>query len=182
MVLYQIDIQKAVSAFYWTNRYFVDATSFPDAIVEGEKLAQIEKNVHVTYVDFVSVRASKPGKEKPSQFLTATLGFQGVRGADGIVPLTTCVRPELYRGFSRPDVRYLRGVVREGDQANIRSFSDLFITYITDNYVNPVIALPSSRSHAGLVYVSGRCNPNVANHQMRRGSKKKTTPVIPVGP
>ena len=180
MSLYQLDIQKAVQGTYWTNKYTVEANGWADAISHGMEVVAIERSFHLTYVEFISFRVSVPGPEKPSEFMTTVIAGTGQRAFAGILPLTVALRVELFKGPRRPDLKYYRGCANSGDLANVREWTPAFISSILDGPCTALANVDGLVSSQGLDYLSVQPNVKVAQHQLRRGSRKKVTPIIPV--
>lgn len=180
MPVWQVNIQKAVGGVFWTNRYFVEAPAIEDGIPIMQQLVTVERNVHLAYVDFISCRISKPGKEKPTEYITIALSGEGNRPAPAVVPLTLTVRVEFYKGPHRPDLKYLRGVCEPTDWANARNYTATFVSFMVTNYTLPMADIEGLVSIDAQTYKTIQCSPKISQHQLSRGTRKKTTPKIPV--
>ena len=180
MPLYRLDIQKSDGAEFWTNRYFINADSFDGGLVVGRAIAEIERAIHVGYITFISQRVSTPVPDSPSQYLTQTLGFNGNRSYTGPVPLTVCARVELFKGPRRPDVRYFRGSCQAADFASASVWKPSYVDFIQTTYCAALLDLDGVVDKGNLPYTSARLGVNISQHQLRAGTRRKQTPVIPV--
>jgi hypothetical protein len=176
---YNVDVQKSRGGIYWTNRYQLERNEPGLTPAEVAAFRSAEGPIHATTVQFVSLRISDavPGTDNFAVYpLTGTGGTP-----DGGTPLPgfCCLRVDIPVGFGRPCRKYYRVYVGEA-QSNGQ-------TWIPE-YVADTQALMNTLQStvAGLVDPQG--NPwgvpvvktVIQMRQLRRGSKRQTTPVIPV--
>ena len=182
VAVYQIDIEKSYlpstgSLVYWTNVYHVEAASLSAASTSGANIATIEKAVHQTTVNYTKMRVRPygvPGNVGTIVPLTGT----GARTAVDSLPLFNVWRVDFAVAVGRPNRKYLRGPIAEGDQASGLISPSITSTILTTNYINPLLALGVLVDTQGNSVTSGNAWPYVGMRQLRRGSKRKTTPVI----
>lgn len=180
MAVFQCSVQKAVQNRYWTNRYFVDAADLTAAEARGVQIVAAERAVHAAYVEFISLRTSTIAVEKPSVFLIYPLQGEGSRVVTTVVPLTVCARVLLRKGPTRPDQKFLRGVVQASDMDSVDSFTTSFVNFVNTNYSAPLFAIPGLCSIDGEDIIAVQASSKIAQHQLTRGTRKKTQPIIPV--
>lgn len=180
MPQYQLTIQKSAGGVYWTNRYFAQADDFNEAQQAGIEVAAAEQAIHLNYVTMVSLRTSLVGVEDPSQYLIYPLEGNGQRAADTPLPLTICVRAINLKGPGAPDVKYLRGCVNAADILNPSTFKPASVNAYEVTYSGPLFAVEGLVSEDGRSYTSCAVSPKIAQHQLSRGTRKRTEPVIPV--
>jgi len=178
--VYQIDIQKVLGSEYWTNRYHVTAGSFTEALAAGEEIAQAERAQTLSSVTFVSLRASVPGPENDS-YQVQPLGYSGGIGGGSIsMPLFVVVRVTFSKGPGRPDVKYLKAMANNDSLQDPFNYKDSVVTGINNGYVALVFAVEGLCDAGGNSYVSASVDKRVGMRQLRRGSKKRDEPIIPV--
>ena len=102
----------------------------------------------------------------------------GARTAVDSLPLFNVWRVDFAVAVGRPNRKYLRGPIAEGDQASGLISPSITSTILTTNYINPLLALGVLVDTQGNSVTSGNAWPYVGMRQLRRGSKRKTTPVI----
>lgn len=180
MPLYQLNIQKVSSGNYWTNRYYINAESFDGGLVVGRAIADIEKTFTGSHVQFVSQRVSTPVKDKPNLYVTEVLGFYGQKAFNYAMPLTVCVRVELRKGPTRPDVKYYRASARAEDLASSVLFTNAYVQALNDGPLAALLNLDGLVDRGNRPYDAIEAAVKVSQHQLRRGTKAKVRPVIPV--
>lgn len=180
MPLYSLSIQKVTGGNYWTNRYWVTANDFDGALVVGRQIAEIERTFTAQYVQFVSMRASTPVPDSPSQFVTEVLGFFGTKSFSTAMALTVTVRVEMWKGPRRPDVKYYRAAARAEDMGSPVLYTTAFITGLNDGPLAALQNVDGLVDRGNVPYTKIEASVKVSQHQLRRGSKAKLRPVIPV--
>ncbi len=182
MPTYQIDVEKLYNNEYWTNVYYVgpNLLSLDDAVQAADSIVAFERAIHFDVVTFTKYRASTivPGD---IEYRTIILNVPGNRVSTGntFLPLFNVVRCDLTdEGFKRPERKYYRLPVAEADQADgVLGFNvgtlidDAWTTQIQGNSV-PLVG-PNGEAIIDLSVF-----PNVGMRQLRRGSRRRTTPVI----
>lgn len=179
-MLLSLDIQKEYSGEFWTNRYILDVTSFAAAESPAEQIVAAERAIHLDVVNFVSYRVSDtiPGND---QYFVVPLTGGGARTtATQALPLFDVARVDFFVTLGRPSRKYLRGVLVEGDQENFGQLLASTVLFINENYTDPVAALVEYVDVDGQSISGGNCYPRVGMRQLRRGSRRRTEPVIPV--
>ena len=180
MALWDVAIQKSLAAVYWLNVYHMEADTIQSCIPGAQELIAIERAVHVSDVSFVSCRISKPGKEKPSVYVTFQIGQPGLHPAVTITPLTLISRIELFKGPSRPDVKMLRMCGQAGDLQNALQWTSAWVQFMFDHYCTPLGGVEGLLYTKGKRYTTVQMAQKVGQHQLTRGTRKRTTPKIPV--
>lgn len=181
MAVYQIDIEKSYSpttgtTVYWTNVYYVNAADSAAATTTGNSIVTLEKTLHATTVNFTKMRvrlanlAVTPGTIVP---LTGT----GGRTANTPLPLFNVLRIDFAVAAGRPNRKYLRLPFGIADN-NSGAVASTLVTAAQNNFVTPLINLNAVCDTQGQPILSGTVYPYLAMRQLRRGSKRKTTPVI----
>lgn len=177
---WQIDIQKKLGTEYWTNVYHVARSNQAAAAAAADFWVGIERSIHSEDVQFVSYRVAPfPG---PSEGTIYPIGLFGSRPTADSLPLFNVLRVDFPAPTGRPSRKYYRLPVREGDQAN-GSFTSAAMT----DFINQFVATFEDPDSAGLIDVDGQLLTSatpmitVGMRQLRRGSKRRLQPVIPVG-
>lgn len=180
MPLFKVDIEKLLGQEYWTNRYIVNATDLQEGDDIGASIVAAEQEFHLTDVLFTKRRTSTlaPGGE----FTTTNINLPGNRAGSGtFLPLFNTLRVDLSVFGSRPSRKYYRGVLTEGDisgdgvTTNFTPLLTLLLNVIADE----------ASTGEGVVDVDGQLitsvgvYPRVQMRQLRRGRRRRTTPVLP---
>lgn len=176
---WQIDIQKRLGTEFWTNVYHVARSDQASAAAAAEFWVGIERSIHSVDVLFTSFRLSPfPG---PSEGTIYPVGLAGTRPTADSLPLFNVLRVDFPAPTGRPSRKYYRLPIREGDQANGQFTSAAMTDFITQ--FDATFEDPDS---AGLIDIDGQllvsATPmqTVGMRQLRRGSKRRLQPVIPV--
>jgi hypothetical protein len=173
-----MDSEKLRSGEYWSNRYIIDATDLAAAVAIADGIYDIERTVHQPGVTFTKYRVSDM-VAGTDNFVVIPKGEPGLLSLTGEpLPLFNVVRVDFGTGSGRPSRKYLRLPLSEGVQAN-GVLDSVFVTTIRDNYASPLM------NHVGFVDVDGEqiisnsVHPEVGMRQLRRGSRRRTTSILP---
>lgn len=178
--MFTVDVEKVYEGEYWTNRYLLEIVSLSEGVSIGQTIADLERTIMGTWVLQTKFRVSDgtPGTDvyQIVQLNRACTG--GVTEADHL-PLFNVLRVDFNAiGGGRPSRKYLRGVLGEvsitGDD-----IQGSLITSTMTNYVTPLLAISQFCDPDGQNFSNGVIWPKVAMRQLRRGSRRKTTPIIP---
>ena len=175
--LWQVDIEKVLGTEYWTNVYYVAATSLTDAAIEAAKIKEIERGVHQTEVGFTKYRVRGVGGE--GNIGTAfAIGQNGLSAEEApYLPLFCVARFDLTVVAGRPSRKYLRLPLNRLTSAN-GALEAATQTFLQSNYAAPLAALESLRDENGNDIIAVNVHPFIAMRQLRRGSKRRTQPVL----
>lgn len=176
---WQIDIQKRLGNEYWTNVYHTARSNQAAAQEAADSLVVMEIALHSTDVTIVSYSVRPfPG---PSEGTITAVGENGTNVAPNYLPLFNVARVDFPAPTGRPSRKFYR--------------IPLDNSWVVDGVLTPVVrgALQSriddyfaDPGSAGLIdvdgqlLVSGVVQGPVGMRQLRRGSRRRTTPVIPV--
>lgn len=182
MATFKVDIEKLYQNRYWTNVYYVGVgATLSDAVGTAAEIVAMEKKFHADLVTFTKYRVSTI---TPGDFVyqTVVLNEQGARNSTGMdfLPLFNVARVDLTdEGFKRPERKYYRCPVAESDQSG-GTLSNTFITLIEGAFEvffgSFVGALVGPNAEA---ITSAQVYPFVGMRQLRRGSRRRTTAIIP---
>jgi hypothetical protein len=179
MPWWQIDIQKQLNTEYWTNVYHCASASQAAAKIVAEEIIILERQMHRQVVTFVSYRvAPYPG---PSEGTIIPIGQPGLLTGTLHLPLFNVLRVDFPAPVGRPSRKYYRLPIGEDDQTdgNINEATRLtFQSYVDDFFTT--VASDSLIDVDGQVLSSGRVMKAVGMRQLRRGSRRRLLPVIPV--
>lgn len=178
--IYQIDTQKQMGGEYWTNRYFVEAGGFAAAIAAAEEIATLESSKSLSTVKFVSARASVPGSEN-DDYEVITLGFNGgVVSSDPSLPLFCVARMIFSKGPGRPDVKYFKAMVNVGGLQDPFTIKQTTVADLNATLGVGLLGVEGLCSAEGTPYTRAAVDARIGMRQLRRGSKRKEQPIIPV--
>jgi hypothetical protein len=179
MAVWKIDIEKSFQGETWTNVYYVEADTLQDAADIGDAIVPIEESITSAGVLFTKYRTSDlvPNTDN---FITSVINEFGDRAIDTVtlMPLFVVARCDLSVGVGRPGRKYLRGVLYEQD-VRFGAIETTAVTLINDNYTVPLAEVTGLCLEDGTPVLEVTLNPVPGMRQLRRGSKRKATPVIP---
>lgn len=179
MPLYQVDVQKKLGTEYWTNVYHVEVAGLGEALTQGGLIASFERAIHLDIVQFTSMRV-RPYPSTGDTGTVAALGYYGNNTGQGpYMPLFNTLNVILAVPVGRPSRKYLRLPIPEASQEN-GSFLQPFIDDWTEQYCNELSALGTLRDVDGQTIGDISCVLAVGMRQLRRGSRRRLEPVIPV--
>lgn len=179
MAQWKVDIEKLFSGEYWTNVYYVEADTLALATAHAADIVDLEKATTYDVVTFTKALIT-PIPNPGNAFATLPINDTGdlVVGTSDLLPLFNVVRVDLIVGEGRPSRKYLRTPVAE-DWTTAGSFTTAVLNDINTRYAAPLVALGFVTDESGNPIVGSSVYPKVAMRQLRRGSKRRTTPVLP---
>lgn len=126
----------------WSNVYTVDSDGEDGALDIGNDIMALETAVHKDYVVFDKITARQDNPLAGSGRQRAVSGVVGeVTGTPSLrLPLFNAVRCIFSDLTGRPDQKYLRLPIEEGDQSG-GFLEEAFKTDIDLNYTTPLVAL-----------------------------------------
>lgn len=178
MPLWSVDVEKKLGEEYWTNRYIVDAVDLEAADDVGDQIAEIEQNVHLQPVLLTKRRTSDmlPGTDI---FIVTPLNIFGARQPDSsMLPLFNVARVDFKAATGRPSRKFLRGVLMESE-TDFDTITPGGVNFIDLTYAQPLEGLPGYVDVDGQELLTGVVVPKIGMRQLRRGSKRRVTPIIP---
>jgi hypothetical protein len=179
MPLWQIDVQKSYGTEYWTNVYHVDRADLAAARDSGDDIVAAERAVHTGDIAFVSMRIS-PFPIGTGEGTVFPLSLAGQAAAATFLPLFNVARYDMAVGVGRPSRKYLKLPVAEADQEN-GAWTGPARVRLNVEYSQRIVLVPGLCDVDGQPILTCALNPNVGMRQLRRGSKRKLLPVIPLG-
>jgi len=180
MVLFQVDIQKQQGTEYWTNRYIIDETDLTAAATKADLIPGFEQLFHTTNVTLESyrVRPLAPGGD---MYIIVPLGANGLYAGGDLssqLPLFNCVRVDLAVTFGRPSRKYYRSGLTEAMVVG-SSLDATYRTVVIDAMDDMRAALaPSFVDVDNQAIVNSQVYVPVQMRQLRRGSRRRTEPII----
>jgi hypothetical protein len=184
-MLYNIDVEKFFDGEYWTNHYLLDADQELSQMgFYGALVTNMERNFHKGNVNFTKWRVSTT-TPNDDQYITNAVGLPGLVsvGSTGYLPLFNVVRVDLNSDVGgRPGRKYYRLPLMEGEVQNGAVDSGV-LTIVQD-----ALEAGLAQMLANSVQLLISPNKNVSSfvpavaigmRQLRRGSKRKATPILP---
>lgn len=179
-MLVSLDIQKTFRGLFFTNRYILNVTDLLAAETPADAIVVAERAITIPDVDFTSYRVSD-NIAGTDLFWVKPINASGERVIlTQALPLFDVLRVDFGVALGRPSRKYLRGVLAEGDQENYGELLTASLAEFQTNYVNPVLAVTEYVDVDGQPFISGAPFSRVGMRQLRRGSRRRTEPVIPV--
>lgn len=173
MPLFQLDIEKRLGSEFWTNRYFLNADTFENAVTIGGDVTNMEQGFHATQVTFTRYRLSDPNSE---QYVIVPVNETGTAEPSGsLLPLFNTWRVDLPAVTGRPSRKYYRGVLSEGNingDALDADFGPYVVTIglqlSTGPTVNGIV------DPQGQILTGATSYPFVQMRQLRRSRRRRT--------
>lgn len=176
MTLYSVDIQKKLGAEYWTNRYIVEASDLAAASAIGEDIVDAERSVHSELVNFDKLRTSTVTKNDNNYIIVPLTGVGVLGETNAPIPLFNAARVDFGTNQGRPSRKYLRPGVSatyvQGTNWNTALYNALV------SYGQAIVSLVGLRDVDGQEFLNSTAFRAIAMRQLRRGTKRKTQPVI----
>ena len=177
MARFQVDIEKSALGERWTNVYYTEQPDLAAAVSFGQGLVNMEKAIHRTWVLFntLRVRSTVVGDEVFSIVpLTGTGTVDGATAA--ALPLFNVVRVDLAATAGRPSRKYYRGILEEPDNAG--GALDTARQTAVEAALTAAIEGEQLVDVDGQTIVSAATWPMIAMRQLRRGSRRRTEPIL----
>lgn len=178
----KLDVQKSLGAgqMYWTNRYLLDYAD-PSAVPSGEFNAIVagERAMHSNLVQFVSLRISDIVEGTDNYIVWPLTGTGGVIPTGNPLPGWVTYRVDFGFGAGRPGRKYYRVYVGEGQQ-NGNVWETSYRGDVQALMNTMIAAAPSICSPDGVNVITAVAKNELQMRQLRRGTKRPLTPVIPV--
>lgn len=184
MPLYQIDIEKKLGDEYWTNVYYVERDDLAAANTDAGFIAGAEANMHLVSVQFTKarIRSAIQGDEI---YVTRPLNFLGTRSLENnpLLPLFNVIRVDFAAVSGRPSRKFYRACLLAGHLTGVGNLTNAIIL-TAQGAVDGLFGaggMPGVplRDVDGQALTSASVFQAVGMRQLRRGSKRRTTPVLP---
>lgn len=176
---WSMDSEKMHNNEYWSNRYIIESETLAGALAVANDIRQIEINCSNALVNFTKYRVSTTAVGDDIYQIISD-NTVGARGATNVVlPLFCRVRVDFSTfGGGRPSRKYFQPLLSEAEQTD-GVLDAGAVTFYNANYAQPLVAIGEFVDVDGQAFTSASVMPKVAMRQLRRGSKKKKTPIIP---
>lgn len=178
MALFSLDIEKRLGNEFWTNRYVLNATDIAGAVSVGATIVGYEREVHFSHVTFNKYRVSTLAADDDVFTIVPLVGGGSIDAA-GLTPLPlwNVARVDFGAATGRPSRKYLRmGLTENGVDGNVLTSSMLSVL---NAYGAALVALDAYVDVDNQAIVSYAVFSLVAMRQLRRGTRRRTTPVLP---
>lgn len=178
MAVWQLDIQKKLGTEYWTNVYHANVANQGSMQTLANIIAGIEQDVTLDIVEFTSFRI-RPYGVPGAEGTVYPLGYFGQNPSGVYLPLFNTVNVVFAAQTGRPSRKYLRiPVVEEANNNGV--LAPTYLSSFQLNYADPLAAIPELCDVDGQTFTQVRVLPTIGMRQLRRGSKRRLLPVIPV--
>lgn len=177
MAIWQCTIEKSLGGEYWCNVYHVNAVSLQEAYDAGAAIVVLEKAISSQAVSFTKMRLRQTITPQ-AQGTVFPLGVTGDKPPYSYMPLFVVARVDIALEQGRPDRKYLKPPLGVGGISNGQLTTDT-LNVFQNGYATPITDVPGICDSIGNPWISAKVNPVVGMRQLRRGSRKRTTPIIP---
>lgn len=173
--VWQVDIEKSLGTEYWTNIYHVLAGSQGSARITGDEIVAIEKSFHNSLITFTKMRV-RPYPTQGAQGTVYGLTGTGAYATGQYLPLFCTANMIGAVPIGRPCRKYYRcGMDETLQQGGVLTGQGL--TYFQEK-ADLLAAVEELCDESGQVIDSWTIFPQVGMRQLRRGSRRRTQPVI----
>lgn len=176
----KLDVQKTTANIFWTNRYLLDfATIGEVTLAMITDIVNGEKAVHSPSVQFVSARVSDMIEGTDNFIVYPWTGTGAAAGTGGNVPGYCTLRLDAGVGVGRPCRKYYRVYVATSAtdgpnwQASYRNSCATALATMMSQ-------VPALCDPQGNHWVNTAVKLQIQMRQIRRGSRRRETPVIPI--
>lgn len=185
MPIFKVDIEKVDSvSYFWTNVYHIRAASIDAAHSAAvDIIAPAEAAIHASFITVVKARTSTI-TENDEVFRTALLDLDGGLSTTGnALPLFNVVRLIGNVDEGRPSSKYYKCGLGGGDVVGGYRWDGAKLTAI----LAEITAMRDELTAESVPWVDPQdqiildliTQARIGMHQLRRGSKRKTEPVLP---
>jgi hypothetical protein len=174
----RLTIEKMYQNETWVNVYWL-AGAIGDNGAAAADIIQAEQAVHYSPILITKARLDD-GVEDTDVYANILINEFGARaiGSSQLLPLFNCLRVDFAAGGGSPSRKYLRGCLSEAD-VNFMTIDPDGVVGLQGLYGTPVAAVANFVDVDGEDITQATTFPFVQMRQLRRGSKKKTTPSSP---
>lgn len=178
MPLFQVITEKTYNGLeYWVNDYYVSTTDLLAAADIGEAIAGLEVELYFQPVTLTKIRASTIPVDV-GQFVTRTVNLVPSTPPNaGLLPLFDVLRVDMTAATGRPGRKFYRAVITASDLQNGGQLKPASMAN-WQPILDSILTTGGLRKPSGAVIDSMDIYPAVGMRQLRRGSRKKLTPVI----
>lgn len=175
--LFQCDIQKQFNGEYWTNRYMLSSASREQAEASALELVAAERLTHSNQILFDRVRVSDTLPNTSNYSIIPLTGVGGYSDSGGMLPLFNVMRIDFRTAVGRPSRKYIRAGLSTLSMGGNFILNDAQKAR-GNSYITAVLAVEEYVDVDGEDIIAGVVLPTIAMRQLRRGSKRRTTPVV----
>ena len=182
MPLYQLDIEKSLGTETWTNVYHVNAGNLESCRDAIGLISVAEKTFHGTVVTFTRGRA-RTKIEGDDNYIIVPIGGQGARDLGQYLPLFNTFNVLWGAAQGRPSRKYYRGPLSENDQAGgvLQGTIATQINTALNGLINNMPDIGCELVDVdGDVLLEASAQLVVGMRQLRRGSKRRLQPILPL--
>jgi hypothetical protein len=177
MPIWRGTIEKSFQNEFWVNVYHIDALDRAAATSICTQIMNIERVMHFDNIAFTKLRVDDmtPNTQNYQTTPVNLMGQNGTPTPSVMAPLFCTIRVDFAVDGQRPSRKYYRGCLAEANM-NVLTLEGAQVAAFNTNIANPLAALAGFVDESGNAIISGSTYPNVQMRQLRRGSKKKSTP------
>ncbi len=181
--IFKVIVQKHNQGVFWVNDYLVRADDMDGAIGAAQIIWPAEQAFHNTDTTINKFRVSTV-TPNDGLFFVGVVDLAGTHSSNGNpLALFDVVRVDFPRaGFGLPGRKFYRAVLGSSDVTGYTAWGGATLTLVetsTTDMVNDLAANDTPLVTAGdALYTAAVVFESYTNRQLRRGSKRPSTPII----
>ncbi len=179
MARWIIDVEKEVGGEHWTNVYNVLTSDLVSARAAADRIVTREKLVHTNAVNFTVYRVRPAIAPSGGGTVVAIGGTGSLNDPSPRLPLFCVVRVDFRTLAGRPSRKYLRCALSVANVAAHGLWVSSIVSTINSQYSAPMAADLDFVDVDGQPFTGAVTFSAIYMRQLRRGSRKRTTPVLP---
>lgn len=174
---FRITVEKYASNLgeYWTNVYWSAGADLAGAALDADAIVAAERPLYGSWVVITKYRVDD-AVPLTDNYKTTNVNLPGTNAtaAGEFLPLFCVGRVDFNTQTGRPSRKYLRGTMFEGEVQGMLVLPAAVARL--QAYGDAVVAAAGTVDVDGQDFANASASNQVAMRQLRRGSKKKTTP------
>ena len=175
-MVWEIAIEKSLGTEYWINVYHADVVTQAEAKQVGDEIVGVERGVTQIQVGFTKMRVRQIS-EIAQAGTVYPIGLPGAMADSIYLPLFVVARIDIAVPSGRPDRKFIKSPAPASLVTN-GMWSAPAQNLYNGSYCTPLLAVENICDRSGQPYLSAAVSPVVGMRQLRRGSRKRTQPVI----
>lgn len=177
MAVWELSIEKQLLTEYWLNVYHCDVATQAEAKTVADAIVEAEQAITMGIVTFNKMRIRQVSSA-PGPGTVYPIGSNGTLPQSPYLPLFNVCRIDFAVPVGRPSRKYIKQPIAMSSVSN-GQFQPSALTFFQTEYCTPILSIPGICASDGQPFLNAAPIPAVGMRQLRRGTRKKSTPIIP---